>query len=202
MPKNKKKNDIFPTIKIIKVGLKNPKSKTRIIFDLFLILIVLGVIGLIVVENSRHNSVKASAEELKALLEAEDIKVSDIQTKCFKPEVSTPFGTVKSKRSCRMSMAAWSESTAEEANKVISATNKAIRATNEYDTSNQELELLFSAPYGSSDYSFGVTQKKKKVTCGLSYKYQGRKGEAINTRHWFKLVLSCDDTSWFGRTFL
>jgi hypothetical protein len=202
MPKssNKKQNSTS-TIKDLKVSLKNPKSKARIILDVALIVLIVGVISIIFAERSRHNSVYASAEKLKVGLEQESYNASDIQTTCFNPNLSTALGDKKGRKSCRMILAVNSEVNLEDANKLIKTTNEVLEATGEYDTNNQELYPLFDAPRNSYTHGFSIVQKDKGGECGINYEYKGRVDDDPQEVQLLRVWLDCDDTSWFGRSF-
>jgi len=170
-------------------------------FDLLLVVILLCFIGLIVVDNLRHRSLVASAETLKASLERQGLSVSGIQTSCSNPVVWTEFGDEKSKRHCSMTMFIAQDMSVSEANYTITAVNDALQKSREYDMDHETLPLLFDAPYDSPRYGMVVMQKNKKIRCGLTYNYDGMAG-VMDGRHAFKILLDCDDTSWFSRSFL
>lgn len=185
----------------LKSAFRKPQSKTRRMFDLLLVVILLCFIGLIVVDNLRHRSLVASAETLKASLERQGLSVSGIQTSCSNPVVWTEFGDEKSKRHCSMTMFIAQDMSVSEANYTITAVNDALQKSREYDMDHETLPLLFDAPYDSPRYGMVVMQKNKKIRCGLTYNYDGMAG-VMDGRHAFKILLDCDDTSWFSRSFL
>lgn len=195
MPNKKKSKKT--TFKNRLAELRKPMSKTRRIFDVALVLCVAGVIGLIAVENVRHHNLKTNAEHLKSSLERRNIEVSDIQTTCFTPTKYSVFGEREGHRYCSMGMSINGVVAVADANKIIAATNAAIEETSNKNARGKKLELLFEAPYGSSEYGISLTPK-----CGIRYAYKGIKDEDPAKKSAFRVNYSCDDTSWFGRTFL
>jgi hypothetical protein len=154
------------------------------------------------VENSRHHSVKSSAETLKKSLERQGLSVSDVQTSCFGTKVYTTFGDRKGKRYCRMKMSVNQNVSVKEANQVIGIVNNSMKDINEYEVDNETLPLLFDAPYHGAEYSIGIIQKNKGTKCGLRYIYDSSKDNVPSEKHLLRIELGCDDTSWFSRTFL
>ncbi len=193
---NKKKSK-KTTFKNRLVELRNPKSKARRIFDIALVLCVVGVIGIIVAENIHHHNLKTNAERLKSSLERRNIEVSDIQTTCFNPAEYSVFGESEGHRYCSMGMSINGVVTVADANKIIAATNAAIEETDSNNVRGKKLEPLFEAPYGSSEYGISLTSK-----CGIRYTYKGAKDEELTKKNALRINYSCDDTSWFGRMFL
>jgi hypothetical protein len=199
VPRKKKQKSNFPTFISIKNGSKNPKSKTRLVIDILLVLMVIGVLGLIWAENSRHNKVQKSAEGLKSSLESRGIRISEVSTDCSK---GSRGKQTHSFHKCTLGFThRVREITIDQANNTILKVNESVADIKDFNKpKSKQFALLDENGRGLRGPSVKLEHKTTGVKCTLYYDSELSSYPTPNIVD-FDLILTCDDDSWFNKTF-
>jgi len=185
-------------LKNIQIQLTRPKTRQRLIVDILLVGIVLGIIGLIAFENTRHTKLQNSLENLRNTIISENINVSEVGTNC---EKGSRGKTRYSFHKCTSGFTYRNSSISiEEANNIIQKTNEAVTSTRDFTrTLNDTLMLIEDNGRGLRDPSIKLKHKSTGKEC--TWYYDSQLVNSVGNKIKFDLILTCDDDSWFNKTF-
>lgn len=199
MPRTKKNKHKTSTLQSLKTDLKNPKSKTRVTLSVVLLVFVLGIVGLMLVENNRHNKLYASAERLAAQIESKGVNVSEVYTVCNKSGVGK--GTI-TWHQCTMHFTRKHRAiTIEAGNDIVRKLNEVIVSTADFTRENDNfLGFIDEKGRNLKNAGVGFTHEPTGTACSLYYDSSLWPDNAVNSIN-FEIMFICDDDSWFNKTF-